>query len=391
MLLQKLRKIFLIPSLSVGEEEKQTQSILLEDLLEQWHSHMLKEETFSIGTMNNYSSVIKTLKCMPISKIPVEEIATQDLQLLFDSLVTGYLRMDGTFVSGYSHSHILAFSAVLQGAFRYAVYPCKMIQENLMRQVILPRGKGESEIFYSNKMPEQEQKVLTDSQFQSIVKFLEERNNPALLPIEIAYYTGLRLGEVCALLWEDINWQEQYMVIRRSVMMNRLENNRLEFSATKRNKVRYVYFGNALKEILVKAKAEQENQRKRLGKDYKSNYYEQVVVNQHLHFPLYTRADTEKLPDSFQKINMVCLRPDGSYESRRTVSSVCSRLKEQLPGMEHFHFHMLRHTYTCNLLRAGARPKDVQELLGHNDINTTMNVYAHSDREEIKKIVEMLE
>ncbi len=391
MLLQKLKSIFFIPSISIGEEQSPGQSILLEELLEQWHSHILKEATFSLGTMNNYSSVIKTIKCMPISKMPIETIDTHDLQIVFDSLVTGYVRLDGTFVSGYSHSHILAFSAVLQGAFRYAVYPCKMIQENPMQQVILPRGKGESEIFYSNKMPEQEQKALTDSQFHSIVKFLEERNNPALLPIEIAYYTGLRLGEVCALLWEDVNLQEQYMVIRRSVMMNRLENNRLEFSTTKRNKVRYVYFGNALKEILVKAKEEQEEQRQRLGKAYKSNYYEQVAVNQQLHFPLYTRTETEQLPDSFQKINMVCLRPDGAYESRRTVSSVCSRLKEQLPGMEHFHFHMLRHTYTCNLLRAGARPKDVQELLGHNDINTTMNVYAHSDKEEIKRIVEMLE
>ncbi len=390
MLLQKLKSIFFIPSLPAGEEKSPSQSILLEELLDQWHAHMLKEGTFSLGTMNNYSSVIKTIKCMPISKMPIETIDTHELQIFFDSLVVGYVRLDGTFVSGYSHSHILAFSAVFQGAFRYAVYPCKMIQENPMQQVILPRGKGESELFYSSKMPEQEQKVLTDGQFQSIVKFLEERNNPALLPIEIAYYTGLRLGEVCALLWEDINLQEQYMVIRRSVMMNRLENNRLEFSATKRNKVRYVYFGNALKEILMKAKEEQEKQRQKLGKAYKSNYYEQVALNQKLHFPLYTRNETEKLPDSFQKINMVCLRPDGSYESRRTVSSVCSRLKEQLPGMEHFHFHMLRHTYTCNLLRAGARPKDVQELLGHNDINTTMNVYAHSDREEIKRIVEKL-
>lgn len=72
------------------------------------------------------------------------------------------------------------------------------------------------------------------------------------------------------------------------------------------------------------------------------------------------------------------------------MSSVCSRLKKQLPDMENFHFHMLRHTYTSNLLRAGARPKEVQELLGHSDINTTMNVYAHADREELKRIVEKL-
>ena len=43
-----------------------------------------------------------------------------------------------------------------------------------------------------------------------------------------------------------------------------------------------------------------------------------------------------------------------------------------------FHFHTLRHTYTTNLLSNGAQPKDVQELLGHSDVSTTMNVYAHA-------------
>ncbi len=33
-----------------------------------------------------------------------------------------------------------------------------------------------------------------------------------------------------------------------------------------------------------------------------------------------------------------------------------------------------------NLLSSGAKPKDVQELLGHSDVSTTMNIYAHSTR-----------
>ena len=35
------------------------------------------------------------------------------------------------------------------------------------------------------------------------------KQNPALLPIQIAYYTGLRIGEVCALTWQDIDLKEQ--------------------------------------------------------------------------------------------------------------------------------------------------------------------------------------
>lgn len=59
--------------------------------------------------------------------------------------------------------------------------------------------------------------------------------------------------------------------------------------------------------------------------------------------------------------------------------------------MEGFHFHSLRHTYTSNLLAKGAAPKDVQELLGHSDVNLTLNVYAHSARESKRNSAKLLD
>ena len=56
-----------------------------------------------------------------------------------------------------------------------------------------------------------------------------------------------------------------------------------------------------------------------------------------------------------------------------------------------FHFHQLRHTYTSNLLANGAAPKDVQELLGHSDVSTTMNVYAHSTRKAKRESARLLD
>ena len=44
-----------------------------------------------------------------------------------------------------------------------------------------------------------------------------------------------------------------------------------------------------------------------------------------------------------------------------------------------------------NLLANGAAPKDVQELLGHSDVSTTMNVYAHSTRDAKRKSVRLLD
>ncbi|MEM1486290.1 tyrosine-type recombinase/integrase [Oscillospiraceae bacterium PP1C4] len=49
---------------------------------------------------------------------------------------------------------------------------------------------------------------------------MELTKNPALLPIQIAYYTELRLGEVCGLTWQDIDLEEQYLTVRRSICYN---------------------------------------------------------------------------------------------------------------------------------------------------------------------------
>ena len=79
------------------------------------------------------------------------------------------------------------------------------------------------------------------------------------------------------------------------------------------------------------------------------------------------------------------------FESAGAVGQVCQKAKKQVEGLEDFHFHMLRHTYTSNLLSGGAKPTDVQELLGHSDVNTTMNIYAHALQESDRKAADALE
>ncbi len=73
---------------------------------------------------------------------------------------------------------------------------------------------------------------------------MEKKNNPAVLPIQIAYYTGLRIGEACGLDWQDINLEEQCLTVRRSMRYNQMRHKEVDF-------------GNVLTDILKKAKKEQ--------------------------------------------------------------------------------------------------------------------------------------
>ena len=219
---------------------------------------------------------------------------------------------------------------------------------------------------------------------------LKAKNNPALLPIQIAYYTGLRIGEVCALTWQDIDLKEQCLTVRRSMRYNGTRN-KLEVGATKRKKIRTVDFCNALADILQQAKREQARNSLKYGALYRLNYCKEVKEKNRTYYEVYMLPRTEATPEMDKYLSFVCLRPDGAIETPSTVSLMCRRAKEKVPGLEDFHFHMLRHTFTSNLLSYGAAPKDVQELLGHSDVNTTMNIYAHATREAKRSSARLLD
>ena len=110
-----------------------------------------------------------------------------------------------------------------------------------------------------------------------------------------------------------------------------------------------------------------------------------------VYYEYYHLDGTEEIPVDYKEISFVCLRPDGCLELPSTLSIACRSVAKRLDGFENFHFHQLRHTYTSNLLSNGAAPKDVQELLGHSDVSTTMNVYAHSTRKAKRNSARLLD
>ena len=82
-----------------------------------------------------------------------------------------------------------------------------------------------------------------------IVRLYSKNPETAKNRLAIAYFTGLRLGEVCGLTWQDINLEEQYLTVRRSIRYNGARH-KTEIGPTKRKKVRIVDFGDTLTEML---------------------------------------------------------------------------------------------------------------------------------------------
>jgi integrase len=258
-------------------------------------------------------------------------------------------------------------------------------------QYIKIRQKQESyELFNEDSEDGLNVPTISYEQYKALTDYLKKKENPALLPIQIAYYTGLRIGEVCALTWQDIDLKEQTITVRRSMRYNGARH-KTEVGTTKRSKIRTVDFCDTLAAILKAARTEQHKNRFKYGELYSLNYYKQVQEKGRSYYELYSLQRSEEVPEDYREINFVCLRPDGCFESSSTVSIVCRTASKKVPGLEGFHFHQLRHTFTSNLLSNGAAPKDVQELLGHADVSTTMNIYAHSTREAKRSSARLLD
>jgi len=112
---------------------------------------------------------------------------------------------------------MLQFSAVLQNSFRFAVFPKRLITFNPMQYVKLRGRKEETDIFSDSEEDIVPVPTITHGEYQKLTDFLTQKKHPALLAVQIAYYAGLRIGEVCGLTWQDINLDEQYLTVRRSI------------------------------------------------------------------------------------------------------------------------------------------------------------------------------
>ncbi len=348
-------------------------SVTLGKLLDLWVEEELRTSSKSNGTLSLYQGVINRIKQHPLSRRKLRSITPEDLQGYIDYLcASGKETPDGQ--EPLSVGYIRVYQAVLQSAFRYAVFPGKLLTYNPM-QYVARRDKPAQPALFAGE--DKKTETITREQFKALCDALE--GHPVLLPVQIAYYTGLRLGEVCALTWEDVDFDGHMLTVRRSMRYNGATH-RTELGTTKRAKIRSVAFGETLDKILRAAKAADGAAEEAGGERYR-NYYKLFIDKGRSHYGLFTLEAGETPLEGYNLLDFVCKREDGSFTAPDLVEKTCRKLSREIPELRRFHFHMLRHTYTSNLLSSGASPKDVQELLGHSDVSTTMNVYAHSSEE----------
>ena len=191
-------------------------------------------------------------------------------------------------------------------------------------------------------------------QVRKLVASLEETPSFKNLGLLITIYSGMRIGEVCALQWKDIDLEEKVIRVNKSIQRIYTEEDAM---------------GKMKTELLISTPKTKSSQR-------------EIPIVQ----PLFKMMkDFAKIcrPDYF-----VCSGTTTPIEPR-TYRSYYKKKIEEI-GLPHLKFHGLRHTFATQLIASKADVKTVSAILGHSDITTTLNTYVHPSRDDKRNALSKL-
>lgn len=201
------------------------------------------------------------------------------------------------------------------------------------------------------KMNKKEIQILSNKEKQKLEKYCIEQNSLKSLGILICLNTGLRIGEVCALRWENIDFESKKIHIEKTIerIYSKEENKTIVIIDTPKSitSVRTIPINSKLYNILKQIR----------GKSKKTDF---VLAGSSEHYVE---------PRNYQ------------YHFKEILKR--SKVKK-------YKFHTLRHTFATNCIEAGMDIKSLSEILGHADVSITLNIYVHSSDKAKRKYLEKI-
>lgn len=298
-------------------------------------------------------------------------------------------------LKGLAKSSVIGIISTLSGALNYAVEPLHYIQFNPCQHIKYPK--------YTKDSKTETRYIIEPDDFQRILDRFPS-NSQFYIPLMIGYYTGLRISEAFALTWDDIDLENRTITVNKVTVKRNFGTDVRKVVEKKGKKElksswyfgtpktftsnRTVKFGETLYKALKNAKLQKNVNRLKYGEYFTEHYLKKETDEKGE--PMYRIVPASRaLQCALPSADMVCVKENGEYVSTDSFK-YCARVIHYELKIA-FNYHSLRHTHATFLIENGANVKDVQERLGHTNIQTTLNTYVHNTDQLINETVDIFE
>lgn len=281
------------------------------------------------STIYRYQYLIDTHILPDLGTKPLDGITSTVINT-FLSQKLEHGRLDGS--GGLSAAYVRSITLVINSALRFGIDQglCSGIGLKISKPTVIPK-----------ELP-----VLSTSQQVILEKCLQTDTDETKLGVLISLYTGLRIGEICALTWGDIDLKNKVIYVRKTV-------------------------------VRVKSATGEQSKTHLIIDDPKT-------VASHRCIPICSTLLSALLPFTPKTTSQYVVSSTASFVSPRTYDYRFKKLMDacQIPRIN---YHALRHTFATRCIEAGVDVKSLSEILGHGDVSVTLNTYVHSSM-DLKRI-----
>lgn len=307
--------------------------IKFKEILSAWQDSnkiRLKESSVS-----RYQNLIDTHILSELGNYSMSQMSASILnKYIVGKLKNG--RIDGK--GGLSASYVRSIALIIDAAIKFGAAErlCDPLNSSLTKPTV---PKAEVQVLSKACQEKLENILLTDMNEEKLLTY-------------ITLYTGLRIGEVLALRWEDMDWSNRILYVRHTISRVWYERDGKKHSLL----------------ILAEPKTE--------------TSLRVIPICSKLY------AILDAFPNR-RSIGFV-LSNKGSFVSPRTFEYRYKKILER-GGLDEVNYHTLRHTFATRCIEADVDIKSLSEVLGHADASITLNTYVHSSielkRSQLEKIV----
>lgn len=292
--------------------------------LKDWLEHSAKDR-IRPRTFERYEQYVRLHIIPTLGKVKLQALSAQQIQAWKSKKLK----------EGLSPTTVSAMHMVLHKALADAV-KLGLVVRNVCELVSPPRKRR------------QEMKAFTEEQARQFLDAVAGHPHEAFFVVALA--TGMRMGELLGLKWQDISFREGMLHVRRTLsrvptVLGEGAGSFVEAEPKTRQSRRSIVLSSIAVKTLQKHKQLQEIQK-------------------------------QNAEDAWEDHDYVFCNPLGRYIHPNTLRQQFQALlrKANLPAIR---FHDLRHSVATLLLSSGVHPKVVQEILGHSQISMIMDIYSH--------------